>query len=70
MTIRQLIDILEEFDEDDEIVIGIEQTYGSNFAMSIRDINEHIITKWNGCEDKMVVITEHEQIGTVEYDEY
>ena len=35
MTVRDLIDTLEQFDEDMEVRIGMIQNYGSNFAMNI-----------------------------------
>ena len=35
MTVRDLIDALECFDEDMEVRIGMIQNYGSNFAMNI-----------------------------------
>ena len=35
MTVRELIDELERFDDDMEVKIGMIQNYGSNFAMDI-----------------------------------
>ncbi len=37
MTVRELIDQLEAFDDDMDVVIGMQQTYGSNFAMEIEN---------------------------------
>lgn len=69
MTVRDLIDMLEEFDEDMEVRIGMIQKYGSNFAMNIIDeIAEHNIRSFYGEDFTAVVITEGNQIGVVEYD--
>lgn len=70
MTVRDLIDMLEEFDEDMEVRIGMIQNYGSNFAMNIiDDIAEHNIRSFYGKDFTAVVITEGNQIGVVEYDD-
>jgi hypothetical protein len=70
MTVRDLIDILETYDEDMEVRIGMIQNYGSNFAMNIiDDIAEHNIRTFYGKDFRAVVITEGNQIGTVDYDD-
>lgn len=70
MTVRDLIDALEQFDEDMEVRIGMIQTYGSNFAMNIcNDVEEHTIRTFYGNDFQAVVITEGNQIGTVDYDD-
>ena len=70
MKVRDLIDMLEEFDEDMEVRIGMIQNYGSNFAMNIVDeVAEHNIRSFYGEDFKAVVITEGNQIGVVEYDD-
>lgn len=70
MTVRDLIEMLEEFDEDMEVRIGMIQNYGSNFAMNIiDDIAEHKINSFYGDDFKAVVITEGEQVGVVDYDD-
>ena len=70
MTVRDLIEELEQFDEDMEVRIGMIQNYGSNFAMNIIDnIAEHKIRAFYGDDFKAVVITEGNQIGTVDYDD-
>ena len=68
MTVRELIDELECFDEDMEVRIGMIQNYGSNFAMDIMcDVEEHSIRSFYGDNYKAVVITEGTQLGTVDY---
>lgn len=70
MTVRDLIEMLEEFDEDMEVRIGMIQNYGSNFAMNIVDeVAKHKIRSFYGDDFKAVIITEGNQIGTVAYDD-
>lgn len=70
MTVRDLIEMLEEFDEDMEVRIGMIQRCGSNFAMNIcEDIEEHRIRSFYGDDFKAVVLTEGNQIGTVDYND-
>ena len=70
MTVRDLIEMLEEFDEDMEVRIGMIQNYGSNFAMNIvDDVVEHTIKSFYGDNYKAVVLTEGNQIGTVDYND-
>lgn len=70
MTVRDLIDTLEQFDDDMEVKIGMIQNYGSNFAMDICDeIEEHNINSFYGDDIKAIVLTEGRQIGVVEYDD-
>ena len=68
MTVRELIDMLENFDGDMEVRIGIQQTYGIDFAMEIRDVEERNVMAFYGEDYKAVVITEGGQCGTVDYD--
>lgn len=69
MKVRDLIDELENFDEDMEVAIGMVQTYGSNFAMSIDNVNEHSVNAYYDYDFNAVVITEGGQIGVVDYDD-
>ena len=70
MTVRDLIEMLEEFDEDMEVCIGMIQKYGSNFAMNVvDDIATHNIRTFYDEDFKAVVLTEGHQIGTVDYDD-
>lgn len=70
MTVRELIEALEDFDDDMPVVIGMIQNYGSNFAMNICDeiIEELHINKFYGEDVNAVVLTEGTQIGTVDYE--
>lgn len=70
MTVRDLIDILENFDDDMEIRIGMKQNYGTDFAMEIDDsyIEEYTINSFYGEDYKAVVLTEGRQCGAVDYD--
>lgn len=69
MTVGELISILEEFDKDMEVVIGMIQTFGSNFAMEISDVEEHGINTWYVENHNAVVITQGSQLGTVNYND-
>lgn len=70
MTVRELINQLEGFNDDMEVVIGMQQTYGSNFAMEIEGcVDEYNVTAFGDEDCRAVVITEGGQIGTVAYSE-
>ena len=68
MTVRELIEKLEKFDGDMQVRIGMEQKYGSDFAMHIvDDIDEFNIESFYGNDYHAVVLTEGSQCGTVDY---
>lgn len=70
MTVRDLIEMLEEFDGDMEVRIGMQQHYGSDFAMDIvDDVAEYNIRTFYGDDFRAVVLTEGEQIGVVGYND-
>lgn len=70
MTVRELINELERFNDDMEVRIGMIQNYGSNFAMDIMcEIEEHNISSFYGDDYKAIVITKGEQVGTVGYED-
>lgn len=71
MTVKELINWLEDFNEDAEVVIGMHQKYGTDFAMDIDKVStEKINMFYSDDEDddsRYVVITEGNQIGSVSY---
>jgi hypothetical protein len=67
MTVRELIEALECFDDDMKVVIGMQQRYGTDFAMDIRDVEEYKVLSFYDEDYKAVVITEGEQDGSVDY---
>ena len=67
MTVRELIDMMENFDDDMEVIIGMQQTYGTDFAMEIRDVEEYNVMAFYDEDYKAVVITEGGQCGAVDY---
>ena len=70
MTVRELIDQLEGFNGDMDVVIGMKQTYGSNFAIEIDScVDEYNVTAFGDEDCRAVVITEGSQIGIVNYGE-
>lgn len=59
MTVRELIALLEEFDLDMEVVIGMIQNCGSDFAMEVDGVEKYKINSWYGDANyNAVVITE------------
>ena len=69
MTVRELIDWLGEFAEDMEVVIGMRQRFGTDFAMSIESVDEYPVNPFWGEKENLIVITEGGQVGSVCYDE-
>lgn len=69
MTVKELIDILEDYDPDMEVCIGMQQDYGSNFAMEVQDVEEHGIRSFYGDHKTALVITQGSQNGIVDYNE-
>lgn len=70
MTVGKLIAVLEKFDENIPVRIGMIQNFGSNFAMNIiDDVEEHTIETFYGKDYKAVILTEGNQIGVVDYND-
>ena len=55
MTVGELKAALEDYDEDLPICIGMIQTYGSNFATELDDVDELTVDDWEYGEEKKVV---------------
>lgn len=84
MTVREMIDTLEalvedygEEYEDMEVVIAEYQTYGSDFAYNVSDIDAGTYTDWDNMnydedddEPNCIKIVLGRQIGTMDDDEY
>lgn len=62
------MEILEDYDEDAEVCIGMEQQYGSNFAYTISEVEQYNINDWDHDDSEMVVISMGRQFGTVHYE--
>ena len=67
MTVGELKNILEDYDEDLPVCIGLIQTYGSSFATELDDVDEFTVDDWEYGEEKKVVLTHGSQIGIVNY---
>lgn len=67
MTVGELKNILEDYDEDLPVCIGMIQTYGSDFATELDDVDELMVDDWEYGEEKKVVLTQGGQIGIVNY---
>ena len=84
MIVREMIDTLEalvedygEEYEDMEVVIAEYQTYGSDFAYNVSDIDAGTYTDWDNMnydedddEPNCIKIVLGRQIGTMDDDEY
>ena len=69
MTVGELKNILEDYDEDILLCIGMIQTYGSNFATELDNVDELMVDDLEYGEEKKVVLTHGSQIGIVGYNE-
>ena len=66
MTVGELIEKLEDFEEDREVAIGMFQRYGSNFVNEIYDVDSYTVDDWEveeRCNE--VLIIQGGQIGTI-----
>lgn len=70
MTVKELIEMLQEYDEDMRVVIGMQQRYGSDWMMDIAEVDELEVNPFYGDNENRVVITEGGQIGTISYEEW
>lgn len=70
MKVKDLIEILETYDKNAEVIIGMKQNYGTDFATKVtHDIEERKIRSFWGSDYKAVVITQGEQLGAVVYND-
>ena len=67
MTVGELKAVLEDYDEDLPVCIGMIQSYGSNFATELDDMDEFTVDDLEYGEEKKVDLTQGSQIGIVEY---
>lgn len=67
MTVGELKQILEDYNEDLQVCIGMIQNYGSNFAMEIDTVDYQNVDDWEYGEEDKLILTEGSQIGTVLY---
>lgn len=67
ITVKELTNWLSDFDDDTEVVIGMIQSRGVDFAMNIEEVSTETVDDWDNGEHKMVVITGGNQIGSVCY---
>ena len=67
MTVGELKQILEDYNGDLQVCIGMIQNYGSNFAMEIDTVDCQNVDDWEYGEKDKLVLTEGSQIGTVLY---
>lgn len=66
MTVGELKEILEDYDENQEVCIGMYQIYGSNFTYDINDIEVNDLDSFYGDnKENVVMLIEGEQSGTI-----
>ena len=66
MTVRELIEELEQFDEDEVVCIGMFQNYGTDFVMEIAEIEAYGIHNWDDRDDDhRVILVEGRQFGSI-----
>ena len=69
MTVGELKELLEDFDDEMEVRIGMVQRYGTDFANEIDDVEEHRIRAFYGNDYKAVVLREGSQVGAVDWND-
>lgn len=69
MTVGELKEKLDQYDNNMEVVIGMIQNHGLNFASQILIVEPHLIKVFVGDAMRAVVITEGSRIGSVNYAE-
>ena len=73
MTVKELINWLQDFDGDTEVVMAQYQNHGCDFAYDIWDVSKTKYIRWDDDEDDddgtCVQITIGSQIGTMCDDE-
>lgn len=70
MTIGELINVLEGYDEDMEVCIGMYQRYGSNFTYDVCDVEVNGINQFYGEDiDEAVMLIMGTQTGSIKYEE-
>lgn len=66
MTVGKLKEILEDYDENQEVCIGMYQNYGSNFTFDIRCVEVNDVKEFYGDTRKNVVmLIEGSQAGII-----
>ena len=68
ITVGELKNILEDYDEDLPVCIRVIQTYGSSFVTGLDDVDDFTVDDWEYGEEKKVFLTEGSQIGIVNYE--
>ena len=56
MTVGELKSLLEDYDENLPVCIGMIQTHGSNFATELDGVDELMVDDWEYGEEKKMVL--------------
>lgn len=68
MTVGELRSALRDYDDDIQVCIGMIQSFGSNFATELDDVDELNVDDWEYGEENKIVLTQGSQIGIVNYE--
>ena len=63
MTVNELVNMLQDFDDDTEVVLALYQRYGGDFAYDIRDVSKDKYDNWDYGKETCVQIVLGGQIG-------
>lgn len=66
MTVGELIELLEQYDAEQEVCIGMYQNYGSNFTYDISCVEVNDVNRFYGDTGvNVVTLIEGSQSGTI-----
>ena len=65
MTVKQLKELLNNFNDTDYVCIADQNTWGSSYAYSVSRVQRTTLTPYHGEDERVVVIRRDDQIGAV-----
>ena len=65
MTVKELKELLNNFNDTDYVCIANQNRWGSNYAYSIGFVQRTTLTPYHGEDERVVVIRMYDQIGAV-----
>lgn len=66
-TVGDLIAMLQDFDEDMPVRIGMVQRYGTNFVYDVDEVEENGVEAFYGDDYKAVMIMMGSQLGAINF---
>lgn len=67
MTVGELKELLEDFDDEMEVRIGMVQRYGTDFVYDINEVEENGVEAFYGDDYKAVMIMMGSQLGAINF---